>query len=335
MHASINSAVRYAASALVFTLAMAQAAHAEPATKESLQRYFAIARFEHKNAAEVEAMLALDARQWQNEQDAAYKATLKARFERMAAITREYLGWNVIEPITIGSYQAVLQESEVQALIAEAQSPRGQVYIDKVGPALLKQPAAVAAHLARRVEEIRLRVLDNLPPAPAPPPAPATPKEALAQKLMLNWPGAREEFTSNMAGVEARAHDLFSTTENKDLADIAVEIRRYATALRTEITFEEVSAIEARMMAAELSEAEIAGLIEDQNDPARAAQRARLEQAEARLVEDMLASPQIVEMKKRLEKAYFAEYDTAPASAAPASKARPAKKIRSPARTGR
>ncbi|MDQ1834268.1 hypothetical protein [Massilia scottii] len=327
MHTPLINAARTLAQACIVMLAVAHGAHAAPATEESLRRYFEIAKSERMIGTAIDAMFEIEAREWQAESDPKKKAELKARFERTSAIIRQQVAWNKIEPVAIESYQKHLQESEVQELLVQAQSPLGQMIINKVTPALLKQPPVVALHLARRIEELRERKDGSVPPPVALPQPPAGSKEALALALMLDWPGARDDFNKNMADIETRGLEMAAAFDSEATAGIGEEVRRFSKAIRNEIKFEEMAAIEARMIAGELNETEMAALIEEHKNPARAAQRIKIAQADAELMTRMSAAMQSGDVLKQL-----ADADDEEAPATPAKPRKPARAAKVPAK---
>ncbi|NHZ79945.1 hypothetical protein F2P44_11750 [Massilia sp. CCM 8695] len=318
MHTPFINAARALAQACIVLLALAHGAHAAPATEETLRRYFEMANSARMVVAATDAMLEIEAREWQGESDPKEKAKLKARFERTSAFVRQQVAWDKIEPVAIESYQKHLQESDVQELIAQAHSPLGQTIINKVTPALLKQPPVVAAYMAKRIEEIRERKDGSVPSPVVPPQPPAGSKEAQALAMMLGWPRARDDFDKNMADIETRGLEMAAAFNDEATAGIGEELRRFSKAIRNEIKFEEIAAIEARMIAGELSEAEIAALSEEHNNPARVAQRIRIGLADAELMARMSAAVQSSDAFKQLANA---DSDDAPRKAARAGKA--------------
>ncbi|MDM5180600.1 hypothetical protein PO883_25800 [Massilia sp. DJPM01] len=300
MQPLFTTIVRSLAQACIVTLALSQAAHAEPATKESLQRYFEVAKSERIADTAAKAMLRKEGGALQAENDAREKAKLTARYERLYGIVRKHVVATVFGPKAIADYQQYLQESDVKDMIVMAQSPFGQTFLEKINPVLQMQPAVIDGYVSKRMQEMKARTDDSVPPPVALPQPAAGSKEALAQAMMLEWPGARAQFTKGMAQVADKSLEQAASFESQGNADLAKRVRRFATAVRTEFKFEEVAAAQARMIAEEMSEADIVALTAENKNPARFAQRHNIEQIEAELMGRAGAALKSEELKKQL-----------------------------------
>ncbi|NHZ87843.1 hypothetical protein F2P45_02175 [Massilia sp. CCM 8733] len=287
MHASLISAGRYAATAFVFTLAMAQA-HAAPATKETLHRYFEVSKISSLTDNVVDTMSAVKAKEWKEETKPKEKAKKKAMYDQTNKIIRKYVKWSALEPIAIETYQKELEEADVQEMIVHAQSPVGQIITNKMTPAIIKQLPEVGKYLEERVEALSAQKPGAPAPAPLPPAPPANRKEALARTLMLEMPGAREEFTAMMATMSERMMESVAVLVGEDSATgMEAETRRLATLFKEQVTFEEIVALKARAIGNDLSEADLSAVIEDNKKPARRAQLIKAKKAEAAMQERM------------------------------------------------
>ncbi|MDQ1920204.1 hypothetical protein [Massilia pseudoviolaceinigra] len=300
MQPTFTKVARSLAQAFIVTLALSQAAHAEPATRESLQRYFDAAKSERIADTAAKAMLRNEGGALQAENDPKAKAKLATRYERLYGSVRKHVVSTVFGPKAIADYQQYLQESEVKDMIVMAQSPFGRNFLDKVNPVLQMQPAVVDGYVSKRIEQMKARTDDSVPPPVALPKPAAGSKEALALAMMLEWPGAREQFTKGMAQVAEKSLEQAASFESQGNTDLAKRVRRFATAVRTEFKFEEVAAVQARMIAEEMNEADIATLTAENKNPARFAQRHKIEQIEAELMGRAGASLKSEEMQKLL-----------------------------------
>ncbi|MDQ1817372.1 DUF2059 domain-containing protein [Massilia sp. CCM 9210] len=297
LHMPVIGAARSLARACMVALALSQPAWAEPATRESLGRYFSISKTERLSDSMAAAILEAAAPPWPDQTDTGKQAERKATHELMSAILRERAGWSVIEPGAVAIYQQHFQESEVQALIAQAQSPFGQTFIDKIAPAMRKRAPAVQAHIAERTAQfMTLNPDSTFTAVPLPLPR-AGSKEALALAMMLEWPAARARFDANMARLETMAVEVTGADGVVQSAGQSEQSRRFARMLREQFKFEEIAAVEARVMASELDEADIAALIENNRNPERAAQRIKIELAETELAAHVHAYLQSIDLR--------------------------------------
>ncbi|RSZ59651.1 hypothetical protein HF313_12935 [Massilia atriviolacea] len=282
MHTSLISAGRYAATALLFTLAMAQA-HAAPATKESLRRYFEVAKVASLTDNAIETISAAQARDWKEETDPKEKAGKKAVYDKADQTIRKYINWPVLEPLAIESYQKLLDEADVQGMTVHAQGPVGQLITNKLTPALIAQLPAIGQHIEQRVDAI-IDQDDAAPkPAVAPPAPPANRKEALARTMLGDYPGVREEFDAMMGTIEARMMQSAAMFMGEQAAKMEAQMKTYGARIRDQITFDEITALKARLLADALSEAEMHAIIDDNKKPARRAQLVKAKKAEAEL----------------------------------------------------
>ncbi|CUI03754.1 hypothetical protein [Massilia antarctica] len=283
MQALVTSIARALAQAFIVILALAQAARAEPASTESLRRYFAVSKTARLVDSMVETVLAIVAPPAPAGANPERRAAYDAKHERIGATLRERTGWSISEPLVIGAYQPRFQESEVQALIAQAQSPFGQAYIERIAPAVLKLEPAVQAHIAARSAQfMTLNPDSTFTAVPLPPPLPGS-TQAMALVMMLEWPGARERFDANMSALETMTVETTGADGVVRVIGQSEEGQRFARLLKEEFKFEEIAAVQARVMAADLSEADIAALTGHHRNPEHAAQRIRIEQAETEL----------------------------------------------------
>lgn len=275
------NAGRYAATALVFTLAMAQA-HAAPATKETVRKYFDVTKASSLTDNVVETISAMQAKEWKDETDPKEKAKKKALYDQANKVIRKYIKWSALEPIAIESYQKELDEADVQGMIVHAQSPVGQIITNKMAPAIIKQLPAVGKHLEQRIETLSAQKAGAKVPAPVPPAPPANQKEALARTLLSELPGAREEFAAMSAGMEARMMQSVNMVMGEGgSSGMEAEMKRIAKLFKEQVTFDEIVALKARMLASEMSEADMTAVIEDNKKPARRAQLIKAKKAEA------------------------------------------------------
>ena len=263
--------LRWFACFLILNLLAVQAALAAPASKESLQTYFEVNNVSDLVTRAVDSVGAAQGKAWKEETNPAAKAEKKAQFDKVDAIVRKYITWAALEPIAIESYQRRLEESDVRELIAYGQSPSGQVRIKKLAPAVIEVLPAVFTHIDQRVDEISDRKEDAPAPAPAAIVKPAAgSKEALAYTLLTEMPGSREEFKHRMAGMETamlKAAEMFA---GKSDDKMTAEMKRIAAALQREISYEEIVAIQSKLLADKLSEAEFNLLINEHRQPALA-----------------------------------------------------------------
>lgn len=263
----ISTPLRRLACFLFLNAVVAHAALAAPATKDSLQKYFAVANSSALAARAVDTLGAAQAKQWQDETDPAEKAKKKAQFHRFDALIRKHVTWKAIEPIMVESYSRHLQEEEVRALIAYGQSPSGQVRFEKLAPAVLKGLPQLMAHLDQRVDEISDRQ-EGKPTAGRPvlkKPADGT-KEALAYTLLLELPGAQEEFKLRMAGIGAAMLKNVELIAG-DNAEIREQVKAMAATLQREVSFEDIAVLQIPTIVESVTEAELALLIADHRKP--------------------------------------------------------------------
>ncbi|UOD28326.1 hypothetical protein INH39_23130 [Massilia violaceinigra] len=281
MHASLMNAGRYAATALVFTMAMAQA-HAAPATKETVRKYFDVTKASSLTDNVVETISAMQAKERKEETNPKEKAKKKAMYDQTNKVIRKYVKWSALEPIAIESYQKELDEADVQGMIVHAQSPAGQIITNKMTPAIIKQLPAVGKHLEQRIETLSAQKAGAKTPAPVPPAPPANPKEAMARTLLSEMPGAREEFAAMTASMEARMiQNVNMVMGEGGSSGMEPEMKRIAKLFKEQVTFDEIVALKARMLASDLSEADMSAVIEDNKKPARRAQLIKAKKAEA------------------------------------------------------
>lgn len=286
MHASLMNTARYAATALAFALAMAQA-HAAPASTDTLRRYFEVAKVASLTENAIETIAGAQAKDWKEETDPDKKAKKKAVFDQADKTIRKYVNWPVLEPLAIASYQKLLDEAEVEDMIVHAQGQVGQLITNKLTPALIAQLPAIGQHIDQRVETI-IDQDDKAPkPVPAPPVPPANRKEALARTMLRDYPGVREEFDAQMGTIEARMMQSAAMFMGEKAGAMQVQMKAYALRLREQITFDEITALKAGLLGDALSEAEMKAIIEDYNKPARRAQLIKAKQADAALQASM------------------------------------------------
>lgn len=247
---------------------LAHAALAAPATKDSLQKYFAVANSSALATRAVDALSAAQAKEWQDETDPAEKAKMKARFDRFDALIRKHVTWKAIEPIMVENYGRHLQEEDVRALIAYGQSPSGRVRFEKLAPAVLKGLPQLMAHLDQRVDEISDRQ-EGKPTAGRPvfkKPADGT-KDALAYTLLLELPGAREEFKLRMAAIDAamlKNLEMIAGEENNEMRE---HVKAMAATLQREVSFEDIATLQIPAVVDSVTDAELALLIADHRKP--------------------------------------------------------------------
>lgn len=261
--------MRWLACFLMFNLIAIHPAQAEPATKESLNKYFEVNNVPDLVKRAVESVAGVQAKAWQDETDPAAKAKKKAQFDKVDAIVRKYITWKALEPIALASYQRRLEEADVRALIAYSESPGGQVHIKKLAPGLIATVPALLGHIDKRVDEI----VDRKEGAPAPAPAKmqkpaAGSKEALAYTLLTETPGSREEYKHRMAGMEKamlQAAEMFGAKGDKKMT---ASMKRHAANIQREISYEELISVQAKALADQLTEAEFNILITEHRQPA-------------------------------------------------------------------
>ncbi len=272
--------------AMAGLFAPAMASAAQEASKESLTRLFQVV-----NAASiVDQMVASfsesSAKNLEEESDPEKKARKKAMFDITDQTIRNHLNWSMMEPLAIESYQKHLQEADILALIDYFGSPIGQLRVTKLTPALVKSAPQMTAYVEKRVDEIaeqRYRKRGGKTVVAWKPPVAGT-KEALALTLMLETPGSRETFQTQMSSIEAsmlKSMEMFmGLAEPKDRNKIKSEVKRLAKALKKEISFEEVAVVYAKQLAESLSEAEITTLIEDNRQASRKALLSKMDKAD-------------------------------------------------------
>lgn len=261
--------MRWLACVLMFNLIAVHSAQAAPATKESLNKYFEVNNVSDMVKRSIEAVGSAQAKAWQDETDPAAKAKKKAQFDKVDAVIRKYITWKALEPIALESYQRRLEETDVRALIAYAESPDGQMHIKKLAPGVIATVPALLGHIDKRVDEI----VDRKEGAPAPAPAKiqkpaAGSKEALAYTLLTEMPGSREEYKHRMAGMEKamlQAAEMFGAKGNKKMT---ASMKRHAANIQREISYEELIAVQAKALADQLTEAEYNALITSHRQPA-------------------------------------------------------------------
>ena len=146
--------MRWLACVLMSSLLAVHPAHAAPATKESLYKYFEVNNVPDLVERTIEAVGSAQSKAWQDETDPVAKAKKKAQFDKVDAIVRKDITWKALEPIAVQSYQRRLEEADVLALIAYAESPGGQVQVKRLTPALIAIAPALHGHIDKRVDEI-------------------------------------------------------------------------------------------------------------------------------------------------------------------------------------
>ncbi len=269
MNPTLLTPLRRLACFLLLNAVLANAALAAPATKDNLLKYFELANSPALATHAINTISAAKAQEWQNETDPALQAKKKAQFDRFDAIIRKHVTWKAVEPIMVESFQQHLQEEDVLALIAYGQSASGRVRFEKLAPAMVKALPQLMAFLEQRIDEISDRQ-DGKATAERPLSRKAADgsKEALAYTLLLELPGARTEFKVRMVAIESamlKNIEMFSSLENTDLRK---RVKAMAATLQRELTYEEIAALQAQLIQASVSEAELALLIADHRQPA-------------------------------------------------------------------
>lgn len=214
MNLTILKPLRWSACLLLLSATVAHAALTQPATKESLLKYF--------DEANAQAMA-----------------------------VRADLSWKTLEPIAVESYQRTMQEADLQALLAYGQSASGRVRNSKLTLAMLSGQAQSTAYLNQRIGQVMAQ--KAVAAAAFQKPADGT-KEALAYALLLELPGAREEFNIHMTSVEETMLEYPALAAKAD-------------AVQRQISYEDIAAQRAGLIAASLTETELKMLIEEQRKP--------------------------------------------------------------------
>lgn len=259
--------MRWLACVLMSSLFAVHPAHAAPATKESLYKYFEVNNVPDLVERTIEAVGSARSKAWQDETDSVAKAKKKVQFDKVDAIVRKYITWQALEPIAVESYQRRLEEADVLALIAYAESPSGHVQVKRLLPALVAITPALHGHIDKRVDEIFDREQDAPAQARLEKLA-AGGKEALAYTLLMERPGSRAEYKHRMAGLEnamLKAIEMFDLQGDKKMT---ASMKRHAANIQREITYEEIVTVQAKALADKLTEAEFNILITEQRKPA-------------------------------------------------------------------
>ncbi len=263
MSAPLLKPLRWLACFLVLNLAIAQAAMAAPATKASLQKYFEVNNVASLASRTVETMSSVQAKEWQDETDPAKKAEKKAQFDKTDAVIRKHVSWAALEPLALEAYTRMLTEQDVLDLIAYAESPGGRLHVTKLTPAIVDGLPKIMAYLSTRVEEFAARKEGDKPVEKVLTLPPPGSKQALAYTLVLEMPGAKDDFTLRMSTIEEamlKNVDMLLGDENSEMRAV---FKRIATGMKRDISYEEVALLKSSLIADKLSEAELSLLIAD------------------------------------------------------------------------
>lgn len=269
--------------AMVILLMPMAAFAGQEATKESLVRLFQVTNEKGLVDQALESMSESFAKEWETETDPEAKVEKKARFEIADQTIRKHLNWPAVEPLAIECFQQQLQEDDVNALIGYFGTPAGQLRVTKATPALIKGLPRIMAYTSKRADEIIERQHGKQPArktAAWKPPVAGT-REAAAFALIQEMPGARQAFEAKLANIEASMQknaEMF--TGGKGGAAVKSQLARAAKAMKKEITFDEIAAQYAKILADSLSDEEIATLVDDSRQPATKALMAKMDGAD-------------------------------------------------------
>ncbi|WP_167086896.1 DUF2059 domain-containing protein [Massilia frigida] len=274
MRTPLSSAVRFVTHLALASLVLCQAAQAAPATEAGLREYFRLAGTERHLSISTEAFKKGYEEDWRKESDPVQKASKKMVMDHFNEVVSTKMTWEKLEPLAVESYLQELSDSDVQEMIAHANSPAGKVSNQKMIPALLAQLPAIQQYMTAVLSELTNR---KGPPKPLPAmPAPG-PNDALLQTFLRAIPGEKEEFEGRIAPtVDMMASALTRNETAKSRARIA----RAVASVKKRLSFDNVTALKARMLGNALSADEINLLIEDNRRPERQAQLRKVRQAE-------------------------------------------------------
>lgn len=265
----------------------AEAFAAQEASKESLNRLFQVTNEASLVDQVLESASGALADEWRKETDPDKQARKKEKFEIADQIIKKHFNWSAIEPLALESYQKRFQEEEINGLIDYFRSPVGQLRVTKMAPALVKSIPQIRTYMHERVTEIVSRNFDEhkhpVKKAVAWKPPVAGSKEELAWRLMRDLPGARDRYQTEMAGIEISfMKKMEPFTSGKSGSLIKPKLKRIAKELKS-VSFDEIAAVYAKALAENLSETEMATLIEDGKNTSTKAWLAKVDGADREL----------------------------------------------------
>ncbi|MDQ1920203.1 DUF2059 domain-containing protein [Massilia pseudoviolaceinigra] len=274
MHTPLSSAVRFVAQLALASLVLCQAAQAAPATDARMREYFQAVGTERHLSISSEAFKKGYEEDWSKERDPVQKASKKIAMDHFNEVVSTKLVWEKLEPLAIESYQQELSDSDVQEMIAHANSPAGKASNQKLIPALLGQLPMIQQYLMAALSELTNRKGPSKPLPAMPPPGP---NDALLQSFLRDIPGEREEFEGRIAPTVDMMASALTRNEN---AKSRARIARAVASVKKRLSFDNVTALKARMLANALSAEEINLLIADNRRPERQAQIRKVRKAE-------------------------------------------------------
>lgn len=262
--------------ALIGAPAAADTAAPIPATEVSLKRLFEVQKTRKIVDETLTLLEAQHAAQVERDTQPDKLEAARRNHERFAAILRQKLTWDALEPLAVAAHQQHYDETEIQELLAFYDTEAGRLSVDKLQTAQLRAMVAASEVTEQRLSKLLDDVLADRPVKPLPRKKwqPANAHEQLAADLSVVL--VKESFMAGLKTLEQRMNvqlSMFLPEEGAFSESLTPKIKRLAAAIQANLDFRDVQPAIVKELAASLSEAELRVLVADARLPERKAQR--------------------------------------------------------------
>lgn len=247
-----------------------------PATEASLKQLFQVQGASKLVKETLSLFEAQHAAQVERDTEPGKLEAARRSHERFAAVLRQRMTWDAVEPYVVKAYQEHYSEAEVQGLLAYYATEAGRLSAEKLPSVELRAMIALSDVLEQRLTPVLEDVMADRPVKrlPATKWKPANRQEQLAADLSVVL--MKERFTAKLKTMEqqmGRQLSLLFSDESGVSKKLEAKIKGMAKAIQANLGFGDVQPVIVKELTASLSEAELGVLLADARLPERLAQR--------------------------------------------------------------